>query len=235
MNSPVRRHLAKFAERQQRTEKTKKSGETVDNGNHAQPQSGKDYSLEHYQAAMSADLAKLAAIRDITEKAMVKKQLIDTYWPFVKKYLDNGDNYPNDIAVRICIWLFDILDIERGLNVALTLIKQNQIMPAKFDRDLPTFVCDAMYDLAAALLKVNPQQSASPYLDALVAEIDNGQWSLAPMVHSKMYAILAKHKSRVGEYAACIALCDKAEQVNPEKAGVKGLKADAQEKLSKEH
>lgn len=187
------------------------------------------HSLAHYQAAMDADLAHLAQLNDVVEKAKAKQTMLAAYWPFVQAYIDNGDNYPNDIAVRVCIWLFDTLDIERGLDLAFVLIKQNQITPPKFDRDLMTFVCDAMYDIANALLKAD--QSASPYLDALVAVMDSEQWSLAPPVQSKLYVMLAKHKKRVGEWATCLALCEKAEQVNPEGAGVKGLIKEAKEKL----
>lgn len=188
--------------------------------------------LEHYQAAMSADLAQLSTIKDITERAKAKRQMLNTYWPFVQSYVENGDNYPNDIAVRVCIWLFDTLDIERALDLAFYLIGQGcHVMPAKFDRDLPTFVCDALYDWAAALLKKDPPESASPYLDTLVAHIDNDHWSLAPVVQSKMYAILAKHKKQQGDWLNCVALCEKAEAVNPNGAGVKGLKKEALDNL----
>jgi hypothetical protein len=204
------------------------------------PASGPDRSasvradkLEHYQAAISADLAQLSAIKDIAEKAKAKAEMLKTYWSFVKSYVDSGDKYPNDIAVRICIWLFDIFDIERALDLAFYLIGQGcQVMPPKFDRDLPTFVCDAMYDWSVALLKL--EQSASPYLDTLVAHIDNDGWQLATPVQSKMYAILAKHKNREGDFLNCVALCEKAEAVNPEGAGVKTLKAQAQAKIKQE-
>jgi hypothetical protein len=189
--------------------------------------------FEHYQAAMSADLAKLSTLNDVVEKAKAKAMMLATYWEFVKAYVTNGDNYPNDIAVRVCIWLFDILDIERALNLAFVLIKQNQVTPPKFDRDLPTFVCDAIYDWAAALLKLDTPQSASPYLDAVVATLDNDKWSLAPPVQSKMYVILAKHKKRESDWASCLALCKKAGAVNPEGAGVKGMKKEALAALEK--
>ena len=186
--------------------------------------------LEHYQAAMDADLASLAQLKEVAEKAKAKKTMIETYWGFVKAYMDNGDNYPNSIAVRLVIWLFDVLDVERGLQLALHLIKQGgHVTPPKFDRDLPTFVCDALYDIAANWLKAD--QSASPYLDTLVATIDNDKWELSPPVLSKMYVLLAKHKNRDGDYLTCVALCEKAESVNPEGAGVKGLKAGALAKL----
>ena len=183
--------------------------------------------LAHYQAALSADLAKLATIKDLVEKAKAKQQMLPTYLPFVQDYIKLGHHYPNDVAVYVAIWLFDTLDIENGLEIALHLIAQKQITPPKFDRDLPTFVCDAMYDWANALLKL--EQSASPYLDFFVANFED--WELAPPVKSKLYAILAKHKKREGDWLNVLALCEKAEQVNPEGAGVKTLKLEAQSKL----
>ena len=84
-----------------------------------------------------------------------------------------------------------------------------------------------MYDWANALLK--QEQSASPYLDFFVANFED--WELAPPVKSKLYAILAKHKKREGDWLNVLALCEKAEQVNPEGAGVKTLKLEAQSKL----
>lgn len=192
-------------------------------------------SLDHYQAAMDADLGSLSALTKLEDKAAAKKTMIETYWGFIKAYMDNGDNYPNSVAVRVMIWLFDVLDIERALDLAFYLIKTGvQVTPSKFDRDIPTFVCDAVYDWANALLKMDPPQSASPYLDALVATLDNDKWSLAPPVQSKMYAMLAKHKNRVGEYALTVSLCEKAEQVNPEGHGTKGLKAGALAKLKEQ-
>lgn len=199
------------------------------------PAAGPGNDLAHYQAALDADLAMLSPMKDLVERAKAKKTMIETYWGFIQAYMDNGDNYPNSVAVRVMIWLFDVLDIERALDLAFYLIKTGvQVTPAKFDRDIQTFVCDAVYDWANALLKMDPPQSASPYLDALVATLDNDQWSLAPPVQSKMYTMLAKHKNRVGEYALTVSLCDKAEQVNPEGHGTKGLKAGALAKLKEQ-
>lgn len=182
--------------------------------------------LEHYQAALSADLNSLKALKTLEEKSAAKKTMIETYWGFVDNYIKQGHAYPNDVAVWVMIWLFDVQDIERGLNLGLHLIKQGiQHLPVKFDRDIPTFICDSMYDWANELLK--KEQAVSPYLDVLASTIENEHWSLAPPVKSKVFAMLAKHKSREGDYAECVHLCELAELANPEGAGVKQLKAAA--------
>ena len=189
--------------------------------------------LEHYQAAMDADLATLAGIKNLGEKVLAKQHMIRTYQPFVDDYVKRDHHYSNDIAVRLMIWYFDVVDIENGLRLALHLIKQGgQHMPRKFDRDMPTFVCDAVYDWANVQLQ--DEEPASPYLDDLVAVMEHDKWDLSPPVKSKLYAMLAKHKLRAGEPETAIALCDKAVEVNPDGAGVKTLKLTAQAALRKQ-
>lgn len=185
--------------------------------------------LEHYQTAMAIDLGKIANQKDLLDKARVKQTVLQTYLPFVENYIKQGDHYPNDVAVQVMIWLLDTLEIEKGLDLALLLVKQKQKMPAKFDRDMPTFLCDFFYDWAGALLKED--RSASPYLDVLIATAENDQWDVHPLCQSKLYAMLAKHKERTGDYKEALTLCEKAEALNPDKAGVKGLKERLQKQL----
>ena len=188
-------------------------------------------SLDDYQMALEIDIAKIAAVPDITDKVRIKATVLPTYLDFVNDYVKSGVNYPNTVAVQVMIWLLDTLQIEAGLNLALHLIKQRQRMPTKFDRDIPTFVCDFFYDWASLLLKEN--LSASPYLDVLIATAENEQWDLHPLIFSKLWVMLAKHKERNGEFETALQLCFKAEQINPEKAGVKGMKERLQAQLQK--
>jgi hypothetical protein len=188
--------------------------------------------LEHYQAALEIDLVKIKAEPTLEGKARIKKTVLPTYLDFVNAYIKNGDNYPNDVAVQVMIMLLDTGDIENGLSLALHLVKQGQKMPAKFDRDMPTFLCDFFYDWANDLLKKD--QSASPYLDTLLATAEKDGWDVHPLCLGKLCAMLAKHKLRSEQYEEAIALCELAEKINPGKAGVKGLKESAQAKLNQQ-
>jgi hypothetical protein len=187
--------------------------------------------LEHYQQAMEADLASLKALKTVAEKVSAKATMLDAYLPFVDEYMQQGHHYPNTVAVQVMIWLIDTGNIDKGLNLGLLLDAQGQKMPPKFANDLPTFLCDNVYDWAAKLLKSEPRQSASPYLDVLCAEIQKEKWDLHPLVSSKMFAMLAKHKERFGDWQACFELCQLAEHYNPDKAGVKQLKERALTKI----
>jgi hypothetical protein len=195
------------------------------------PSLRKGHALAHFQAAMQADLASLKALKTLDEKKAAKAKMLEAYRPFVDDYLKQGHDYPNDVAVQAMIWLLDVGDIEAGLNLALTLIRQgHQKMPERFDRrDIETFLCDAMYDWANALLK--KEQSVSPYFDILAATLEKDGWDVHPAVAGKVYAMLAKHKMREGDYPAVIDLCDKAMAANPDGAGVKSLRSAATSKL----
>lgn len=186
--------------------------------------------LDNYQAAMEIDLSKIKAEPTLEGKARIKQTLLPTYLGFVNDYLSNGDNYPNDVAVWVMIWLLDTGDIEQGLILALYLIKQNQKLPDKFKRDvacpMAEFLCDFIYDWANKELIA--EHSASPYLDQLIATAETEHWNMHPLFLSKLYSMLAKHKKRNGDYQQALDLCLKAEAINPDKAGVKGLKAELQ-------
>jgi hypothetical protein len=190
---------------------------------------GKPSALIHYQAQLANDLVRLKAIADIPDKIIAKRDMVTAYLPFVEDYITSGKYYPNPIAVQVMIWLFDIGDIENALKLALVLIAQRQQMPDRFNSTMETFVCDYTYDWANKLLVDN--QSASPYLDQVVEQIDLNHWDLHPAVASKMYALLAKFKFADNNFEKTVALCTQAETINPEGAGVKTLKAKAQAKL----
>jgi Phage small terminase subunit len=191
-------------------------------------------SLEHYKAAMLADINQLKQLKDIAAKAAAKTTMLKQYMGFVNGYLTAGENYPNSVAVQVAIWLYDAGDTPAFVNLILHLIKQGiHHTPQNFGRTLEVFTCDAIYDWAAALLRKAPPENAAPYLDTVVAELERGRWSLPIAVESKMYAMLAKHKLLAGEYETALAMCAKAVEVNPVGAGVKELTAKIESAIAK--
>jgi hypothetical protein len=187
--------------------------------------------LEQYQAAVSAAISAMASMPSLEERQEYKRQFLPQILPFVQAYVENGDHYPNSVAVQAMIWLFDIGDIERALGLALYLIAQGgHIMPKRFDRGMHTFVCDAVYDWANEQLK--NKQPAAPYLGELIAAMEKDRWDLHPAVASKLYAMAAKHAEREGDFEAVVKFCDAAQRVNPDGAGVKTMKERAAAKLA---
>ena len=189
--------------------------------------------LKLLQVAMDADLATLKNIPDLADKAKLKAEYIPKYWDFISHYFADKHHYANSILVQIMIWLFDISNMDKAVPLALAIIKQGvHTMPPQFGRNLETFVCDEIYDWSNAQLKQD--KTASPYLDDLIDALTSEQWDVHVAVKSKIYAMQAKHKMRLGEYQNVLDLCDKAIEANPEKHGVKKLRQDAEKKLKPE-
>ena len=188
--------------------------------------------LKNMQTQMDVDLKALKQLLDIKDKAKTKAKMLLNYLPFVDTYIEKNHCYPNSVLVQVMIWLFDIFDIDRGLRLALHLIKQGcHTMPTNFSRSMMDFVVDAMYDWAK--LQLDNKQSASPYLDDLITVMERDDWELHPLMRSKIYAIAAKHKLEQDDYQAVLTLADKAEAANPGKSGTKTLRKTAQNKLKK--
>lgn len=188
--------------------------------------------LNQLQAAMETDIGRLANIPVIEDKAKLKADLLENYLPFVSDYLQQGHNYPNSVAVQVMVWLFDIGAIEQGLMVGIALSRTpKQVMPERFRRNLPTFLADTIYDWANAQLKA--EQSASPYLDQLVAVAVADKWDLDPVVLGKNMVMLAKHEFAKENYTNAKHWCEQAEAINPKKAGVKTLYNEILKKLDK--
>ncbi|MCX4187176.1 phage terminase small subunit [Methylophaga sp. OBS4] len=186
--------------------------------------------FDQLKAAMETDLQRLKTKHTMEEKAELKLELLPNYQGFVDDYMANGHNYPNSIAVWVLIWLLDVGDIEKALDLGFYLIRTpKQDTPANFGRaDLPTIICDAVYDWASAELKAG--RSASPYLDQVVAVMLDENWQLSPPVASKMPAMLAKHEFAKENFENTVHWCEVAERLNPEGHGTKTMKKEALKK-----
>ncbi|SMF94421.1 Phage small terminase subunit [Methylomagnum ishizawai] len=181
--------------------------------------------IAQYQAAVDAHIAAMAPMKDLTERQAYKAATaLPEIMPFVDGYIDNGDRYPNSVAVQAMIWLFDVGNIGRALSLAFRLIAQGiHPMPNRFDRDMRTFVCDALYDWASEQLKAG--QDAAPYLPQLLFAIEANKWPLHPAVISKLYVMAAKHLERLQLFGEAASACMRAMEANPEGHGCKGLYA----------
>lgn len=184
--------------------------------------------LIHYQRLLKIDLAKIKEVGDIAKKTELKKVLIKQYLPFINQYLSSGACYKNNVAVYCMIWLFDIGDIEQAVQLALVLIKQKiQHLPDNFGRSLQTFVCHSVHDWA--IERLQQKQTASPHLNDVCVLIEN--WDVDDLTASKFYAITARHYFAVEDWANCIVWADKAESLNPKKAGIKTMRESAYKAL----
>ena len=142
-------------------------------------------------------------VEDIEERKAYKAEAIIKLEAFVNGYVQSAAKYPNIVAVWFMIWLFDLGDIARALPLCLHLAKQKiHNMPTRFKSEIETFICDQMYDWAAAQLKAN--KSAGPWLEQVIAAIESDKWQLPDVVRGKMYAMHGKHLDALAENEAAL-------------------------------
>lgn len=175
--------------------------------------------LETQKSILAASIDEMLNVEDIEDRKAYKAEAIVKLIDFVNGYVSSAAKYPNIVAVWVMIWLFDLGDIARAMPLALHLAKQKiHNMPTRFKSEIETFICDQMYDWAAAQLKAN--KSAGPYLDDVIKTIESEKWQLPDVVHGKMYVMHGKHLDALAENEAALKAYETAMEINP-RAGVK--------------
>lgn len=197
-------------------------------------------SVDNYRNALKAYTPRLKGIainpsapqEGIDKRNAFTKTVIADFYPFIDDAIKNKTDYNDNILVDLLIWLFNAGDVVKGIDLALLLIEQDKQMPENFSVNLPTFVCDQIYDWANKLLE--KEESATPYIDTVAEKI--AVLDMPLVVYSKTLAMAAKHKlldNTPESLKAGVGYCEKAMQINPEKHGVKTLLGKLQEALKK--
>ncbi|MEL0621780.1 phage terminase small subunit [Marinomonas arenicola] len=175
--------------------------------------------LETHKVILAGSIDEMLNVEDIEDRKPYKAEAVVKLEAFVTGYVQSAAKYPNIVAVWIMIWLFDLGDIARAMPLALYLAAQKiQKMPTRFNSNIEAFICDQLYDWAAAQLKAN--KSAGPYLEQLINIIESEKWQLPDVVHGKMYAMYGKHLDAIAEDEAALKAYETAMDINS-RAGVK--------------
>ncbi|MBB2884449.1 MULTISPECIES: phage terminase small subunit [Pseudomonas] len=155
------------------------------------PANGKKH-LKLMEDALAQDLERISAINSRELRQQLKRdELLPKYLDYVQRYRDSGLSFPNSVVMQVLVWLFDTAQFEAGLDLANFAMGQNQQLPERFKRDVPTFVADEVIDWAEAEYKA--KRSPEPYLSDLLPLVD-GEWKLferIPARYHKQLGILA--------------------------------------------
>ncbi|WP_299945938.1 phage terminase small subunit [uncultured Microbulbifer sp.] len=181
------------------------------------------------EAALQADLQLLSERANVQEKIALKRQLLPKYLPHIQDYRESGAQYPNPLLVYCLIWLLDVEDIEQALELAALAIAQQQQLPARFNRDLPTFVAETLHDWAERQYMAN--RSASPYYEQVLENVEQGIWPVTQIiVLGKLYKLAGLICDQQEDFARAVHWYEKATAAN-DKAGVKTRLESARKKL----
>ncbi len=187
--------------------------------------------LETHKAIVVNSLDEMGDVEDIEDRLSYKAEAVKKVEAFVTDYVESGVKYPNIVAVWMMVWLFDLGDIAKAIPLALHLASQKiQKMPGKFKSNIYTFICDYVYDWAAAKIEAN--ESAGPYLERVIKAIESDDWDVTNIVRGKMYAMYGKHLDALAEDEDALKAYERAMQLNP-RAGVKKNANKLRAKLEK--
>lgn len=185
------------------------------------------------EVALKNDVNAVRAFPSIEKKIEYKRDKFLPKWlEFVTQYLNEGKTYQNDYFVYCIIYLFDVGDFDRALDLAYTAISQQQSMPQGFRSNLATFVADQIYSWADKNAAVG--QSVEPYFSQTFKNVATA-WQLHEVITAKWLkfaAALLLRNAQGKVHAAgvqqpeklilAIQLCNRAFQLN-HKAGVKNM------------
>jgi hypothetical protein len=194
------------------------------------PANGKKH-LKLMEDALAQDLERIGAINSRELRQQLKRDdLLPKYLDYVQRYRDSGLSFPNLVVMQVLVWLFDTEQFEAGLDLANFAMSQEQQLPERFKRDVPTFVADEVIDWAEAEYKA--KRSPEPYLSNLLPLVD-GEWKLferIPARYHKQIGILALDQR---EFAKAITHFERAEALY-EGIGVGTRLEGARKALTKE-
>lgn len=225
MTTPFQRHMKEMLAKDTKAKQVK----ALDAGDLKTAESTvTDYSqFEVLESSLKNDVTALANT-PTGERDEQRKTFIARYLPHVEKYVESAEVYANQILVMVMMWLFDNRDISNALKYALVAIEQGQKMPQQFNRNLATFVADAVLDWADRELKLG--HAIDPYFSQVLTKLDD--WAVPEVVHmkyNKMAGTLALDEKR---YADAVKYLQKANEYgtsnNPAKVKTKLDKALAE-------
>jgi hypothetical protein len=137
---------------------------------------------------LEADLQRLKGLDRRADKIAHKRDVLLPKWlPIVEEYLKTAKQEKlNDhpIFAYCTVWLFDIGNFSRGLEMAFKAIELGQPMAGAIRRKWPGFIADTVFDWAEAQAELG--HSIEPYFGTVFKHV-TGQWKLPEPVTAKYY------------------------------------------------
>lgn len=172
---------------------------------------------KHYKLmedALLVDLERLSGINSLEQRQVIKRdELLPKYLEYVRRYRESGLNFPNQVLMYVVVWLFDTAQFEQGLELAGFAMSQDQKLPARFDRDVPTFIADEVIAWAESEHKAG--RSPEPYVSDLLPWVD-GEWKLYERIPARYYRLLGILAMERRDWAVAIAHFERAEALYQE-------------------
>lgn len=168
--SPAQRHNQKIAMQKQLA--NRQAVESLD-------------SLHILIQALNQDVASLKDLPMTSDRVAHKRDVLLPKWmPTVTDYLNSGSVFVHPVFAWCVVWLFDVGDLDKGLELADIAIAQHQPTPDNFRSTFPAFVADTV--MAWAETTAVTGESIEPYFSRTFENVAT-RWRLHEEITAKWY------------------------------------------------
>ena len=168
--SPAQRHNQKIAMQKQLA--NRQAVESLD-------------SLHILIQALNQDVASLKDLPMTSDRVAHKRDVLLPKWmPTVTDYLNSGSVFVHPVFAWCVVWLFDVGDLDKGLELADIAIAQHQPTPDNFRSTFPAFVADTV--MAWAETTAAAGESIEPYFSRTFENVAT-RWRLHEEITAKWY------------------------------------------------
>ncbi|AKH22527.1 terminase [Escherichia coli] len=142
-------------------------------------------SLHLQLAQLEIDCRAVSSCATNADRVAFKREsLLPRWMPTIEAWLQSGEEYKYIPFTWCIVWLFDTGEMDKALEWADIAIGQNQPMPPRFDRDLPTFVADEVMQWAQ--IQFDKGLSVEPYFSRVMSHIEK-DWTLHEDIVARWY------------------------------------------------
>lgn len=118
-------------------------------------------------AQLNDDKRKLKTIQSMEHRAVIKRELLPKYEPYVDGILQGGKGAQDDVLMTVMLWRLDTHDFDAALVIARYAIQHKLAMPDSFQRNTPTLIAEELAINALSMLP-NPETDKAALLENLI-------------------------------------------------------------------
>lgn len=160
--------------------------------------------------SVAEDLRRLGDTKSVERKITFKReQLVPKYREHVARLRESGEHHP--LLGQYFVWLCDVGDMEGALDLGMYCDEQGIPMPERFNRDLRTFLADAVMDWAEREHDAgrSPQPYFSTVLDRVTSDAPDA-WDVPDALRAKYLRLHGFLLEDQGKDAAALDALNKA-------------------------
>lgn len=142
------------------------------------------------EIALKNEVNKIRSLPSLSERAKYKRENFLPKWlSFCDEYFAKGERYQNDVLGYCILYLLDVEQIEKALDLAEKAIKDGQAMPDGFSRTIEAVVADEVMKWCERIQA--KREAIEPYFSRTLKLILQ-DWTIHEFVVAKWLKFTAK-------------------------------------------